>query len=205
MARRAASRRAEEAGQAQDVLRLGLQLRHARLVKNLRLRDVAERSGYSESLISKIENDKATPSLNTLHRIAQALDTSVAALLSAAPRPNDVVYRRGQRPLIPQVAVAGVETDGTEAELLIPPGASALMEAFVVRVMPGGGSDGERRHEGEEVGFVRSGEILLTVSGIRYHLREGDSFFYPSHLPHSFSNPGAVPCEIIWVNTPPTL
>src|SRR5882757_8997661 len=75
----AAKRRREEDDEpsAEQELRLGLQLRHARLVKGLRLRDVAEQSGYSESLISKIEHNKATLSLNTLHRIAQVLGKTI--------------------------------------------------------------------------------------------------------------------------------
>src|SRR3984893_14172128 len=84
-------------------LRLGLQLRHARLVKGLRLRDVAERSGYSESLISKIEHNKATPSLNTLHRIAQVLGKTIGTLIAdTAPAHRGVVTKSGERAIIPQ-------------------------------------------------------------------------------------------------------
>jgi transcriptional regulator with XRE-family HTH domain len=186
-------------------IRLGTQLRHARLVKNLRLKDVADRSGYSESMISKIENNKATPSLNTLHRIAQVLGTSLGALLNENPGKPNVVMTQQQRPVIPELAVGGMPSDGTEAEVMIPLGASALLQAFIIRVRPGGSSDGLRTHEGEEVGFIRQGELLLTVAGTSYHLKEGDSFFFPSTLPHGFSNPGAIPTEIVWVNTPASL
>ncbi len=187
-------------------LRLGLQLRHARLVKGLRLRDVAEQSGYSESLISKIENNKATPSLNTLHRIAKVLGKTIATLIGdAAPAHHGVVTKSGKRPIIPQISVAGHVSDGTEAELMVPLGNSALMGAFLVRVQPGGSSDGLRHHEGEEVGFVLTGELLLTVDGETYHLGKGDSFHFTSNLQHGFSNPGSAPAEIIWVNTPASL
>jgi transcriptional regulator with XRE-family HTH domain len=187
-------------------LRLGLQLRHARLVKGLRLRDVAERSGYSESLISKIENNKATPSLNTLHRIAKVLGKTIATLIGeTTPRRRGVVTKPYERPIIPQFAVAGHASDGTEAEVMVPLGSSSLVGAFVVRVKPGGSSDGLRQHDGEEVGFIRTGELLLTVDGETYHLTEGDSFHFSSNLPHGFTNPGNVPTEIIWVNTPASL
>lgn len=187
-------------------LRLGLQLRHARLVKGLRLRDVAERSGYSESLISKIEHNKATPSLNTLHRIVQVLGKTIGTLIGdTAPAHRGVVTKAGERAIIPQVSGADRPSDGMEAEVIVPLGGSALMGAFLVRVKPGGSSDGLRHHEGEEVGFVRTGELLLTVDGETYHLSEGDSFHFSSNLPHGFSNPGRKPAEIIWVNTPASL
>jgi transcriptional regulator with XRE-family HTH domain len=187
-------------------LRLGLQLRHARLVKGLRLRDVAERSGYSESLISKIEHNKATPSLNTLHRIAQVLGKTIGSLIEdTAPAHRGVVSKSGERAVIPQRSASEHPSDGTEAEVMVPLGGSALMGAFLIRVKPGGSSDGLRHHEGEEVGFMHTGELLLTVDGKTYHLAEGDSFHFASNLPHGFSNPGRKPAEIIWVNTPASL
>src|SRR5712675_1701238 len=109
-------------------LRLGLQLRHARLVKGLRLRDVAERSGYSESLISKIEHNKATPSLNTLHRIAQVLGKTIGTLIGdTATAHRGVVTKSGERAIIPQISGADRPSDGTEAEVMVPLGGSALM------------------------------------------------------------------------------
>jgi transcriptional regulator with XRE-family HTH domain len=210
---RVVNKRAEQSGalpEAEDAadrpLRIGVQLRHARLVKGLRLKDVADRSGYSESLISKIENNKAMPSINTLHRIARVLDTSMAALLSEAGGAAGVVMTAEQRPLIVADAVPGTsDSDGTEAEVMIPFGASTMLEAFLVRVQPGGSSGGERHHDGEEVGFVRCGELVLTVNGVSHHLKAGDSFFFPSTQPHSFANPGTVQTEIVWINTPPSL
>jgi transcriptional regulator with XRE-family HTH domain len=188
------------------VLRVGLQLRHARLVKGLRLREVAERSGYSESLISKIENNKATPSLNTLHRIARVLGKTIATLIGdTQPTHHGVVSKAGQRAVIPQITVGDQPSDGTEAEVMVPLGESALMGAYLIRVKPGGSSDGLRQHEGEEVGFIHTGELVLTVDGETYRLSQGDSFHFKSNLPHGFSNPGRTPTEIIWVNTPASL
>src|ERR1700727_3601384 len=80
-----------------DNSKLGVQIRHARLVKGLRLKDVADLSNCSESMISKIENNKVAPSLNTLHRIAKALDTSVATLLQDRSANGKVVIRQNER------------------------------------------------------------------------------------------------------------
>jgi transcriptional regulator with XRE-family HTH domain len=181
---------------------LGVQLRHARLVKGLRLKDLADLANCSESMISKIENNKSSPSLNTLHRIAKALDTSVAELLQDRSTVGQVVQRKGERQIISE---AGGDGGSAETEVMIPFGLSSMLQAFVVRLEPGRGSGGNLQHEGEEVGYVKSGQLLLTVAGISYHLNEGDSFFFASSSPHSFVNPGASTTEIIWVNTPPSL
>jgi ribosome-binding protein aMBF1 (putative translation factor) len=45
---------------------IGTRLRHARLMQGARLKDVADQAGCSESLVSKIENNKLEPSLQVL-------------------------------------------------------------------------------------------------------------------------------------------
>ena len=61
---------------------LGRKIKVARMAKGMRLRELAERTDLSESLLSKLENDKAIPSLSSLHRIAAALDTNVSWFFS---------------------------------------------------------------------------------------------------------------------------
>jgi DNA-binding XRE family transcriptional regulator len=64
-------------GTPKDGFHLGARLKHARLLHQMRLRDIAERAGCSESMLSKIENELASPSLTTLHRLCKALTLSV--------------------------------------------------------------------------------------------------------------------------------
>lgn len=77
-------------GAAEPEVRIGTGIRHARITLGIRLQDVAARVGCSESLISKIENGRTLPSLTTLHRIADALQTTVGRLCATAD-PNDGV------------------------------------------------------------------------------------------------------------------
>jgi mannose-6-phosphate isomerase-like protein (cupin superfamily)/DNA-binding XRE family transcriptional regulator len=57
----------------QDTINIGQKLKVARLQQRLSLRELAERAEVSASLLSKIENGKATPSVRSLHSIAEAL------------------------------------------------------------------------------------------------------------------------------------
>ena len=81
-ARNARVEPAEDADRSPMELRVGARLRHARLLNRMRLKDVAERAKCSEGMLSKIENDRAVPSLTTLHRLCKALNLSVSALLN---------------------------------------------------------------------------------------------------------------------------
>lgn len=192
-------------GAVQDELGLGMRLKNARVARAMRLTDLAAASGCSESLISKIENRKTTPSLNTLHSLTKGLGITIAALLSDNIVSNGIVMREGQRPVLSRIGLGGYGVDGVETELLIPFGAESALQATLLRVQPGARSDGMRQHEGDEVGYIVSGEVTLTVDGDNYFLKSGDAFFFSSMRPHGVANPGKSDAMIVWVNTPPTL
>ena len=60
-------------------LQVGARIRHARILKGMRMRDLALAVGYDESMISKIEAGKVTPSLAMLNKIVVALDRDMAS------------------------------------------------------------------------------------------------------------------------------
>lgn len=185
-----------------DIDGIGSKLRHARLAKRLRLMDVAKEVGCSESMLSKIECGKAVPSLGMLHRVAVALETSIAELFNAAEVQDFVLYRAGERS---SVTIGPRSPDaGIRLERLIPFSPDRALEGNIHVVMPGALFGGAIKHVGEEVGYVVSGQLELSVGDRVSLLAEGDSFFFRSDLPHSYRNPGSVPAVVVWINTPPT-
>lgn len=189
-------------GAAEPNLLLGTSIRHARMTLGLRLQDVAARVGCSESLISKIENGRTLPSLTTLHRIADALQTTVGRLCATADPNNGVVARSGERTVITMDPLR--RGTGIRMERLIPYDDAHLLQGNIHIVEPGGGSEGTIAHEGEEVGFVIEGKLELTVGGQTFTLSAEDSFCFRSSVPHSYRNPGATRARVIFVNTPPS-
>ena len=180
---------------------LGAKLRHARRMKSLRLKDVAERVGCSESLLSKIELDRSSPTLQTLHKLAEALGTSVAALFAAEKSSAIVIYRAGERPSL--YLGSNDAESATRLERMTPYAEGRVLNANLHVVPPGGGSEGIIAHPGEEVGYVIAGYVEIEVDGEVFVLNEGTSFFFQSHLPHRYRNVGTEPARILWVNTPP--
>lgn len=177
---------------------LGGNVRSTRIIKGLKLRDLARRVGCSESLLSKIENGRASPSITMLHRIAASLDVTVPALFAARVAGEGIVGREGERPSM------RIDAKGSRLERLVPAGVGRSLEGNLHILAPGGGSAGTLAHEGEEVGFVLKGELDLTVDGETHRLRAGDSFVFRSELPHSYRNPGRTEARVVWVSTPPT-
>jgi transcriptional regulator with XRE-family HTH domain len=182
-------------------LKIGTKLRVARKARRLSMRELADRVGCSESLISKIEGDHVTPSLPMLHKIAKELDTSIGKMFEANPD-GDFVARKGKRPILSLEAIGREAGKGIQLEGIAING--EFLYGSIHIVDPGGSSGGFIQHVGEEVGYVLEGTIEITVGTKAHLLEEGDSIFFPSELPHGYRNPGSKVARILWINTPPT-
>ena len=182
--------------------RLSLRLRFARQSRGMTLKALADAAGCSESLLSKIENGKASPSLPMLHRLVQALDTNVGWMFEEVDGEEGIVFRSGTRPMLTLDPLRRGE--GIRLERIIPYSAGHLLQCNIHHIAVGGESAGPIQHIGEEVGYLLTGEIELLVDGQPYRLSAGDSFVFGSELPHHYRNIGDRPASIFWVNTPPT-
>ena len=67
-------------------LNLAASIRSLRLRNGLSQRQLAGRMAVPRTYVSKIENEKATPTLSSLERLARALEVSVPMLLSGGER-----------------------------------------------------------------------------------------------------------------------
>ena len=181
---------------------LGVKLRHTRMTKGLRLRDLAEKAECSESMLSKIENGKATPSLPMLHRLVQALETNIGWMFEESDGDEGIVFRRGARPLITLDPLR--QGEGISLERVIPYSNGHLLQCNIHHIEAGGESAGPIRHAGEEVGYLLEGAIELMVGEKTFRLSAGDSFVFNSELPHWYRNVGDERASIFWVNTPAT-
>ena len=179
-----------------------VRLRLARQMRGLTLKELALEAGCSESLLSKIENGKTSPSLPMLHRLVGALGTNIGWLFEENHGEDGVVFRQGDRPIITLDPLRRGE--GISLERVIPYAAGHLLQCNIHHIEAGGESAGPIQHAGEEVGYILRGRIDLILDGRTFHLEQGDSFVFGSNLPHAYRNAGNEPASIFWVNTPPT-
>lgn len=164
------------------------------------MKDLAELVGYDESMISKIEAGKVTPSLTMLSRIVSALDRDLASFFGLAVDSHRLVQSPGERVVVEGDALRGGE--GVSYERMVPLAAGNLLEANVHVVEPGGAKTDNITHQGETTGYLIEGELELTIDGETYNMTAGDSFFFKAYLPNSYRNTGTAQARIIWVNTP---
>ncbi|GAB4261833.1 MAG: cupin domain-containing protein [Deferrisomatales bacterium] len=177
---------------------LGEKLKAIRKERGYSLEELARRTGFSKSFLSQIENNKNSPSISSLKKITQALGASIGELFEEDR--NDQVYfvKRGERQSFEVVKDKIVFEFGSSK---VP---NRKMEVIFFHLFPGGESDGEYTHEGEEFGTVLEGRLLFELGGKEYLMEPGDSIYFSSTIPHRWRNPGEEPMRAIWVITPPT-
>ena len=73
-------------GNGRGHLNLAASIRSLRLRNGLSQRQLAARMSVPRTYVSKIENEKATPTLSSLERLARALEVTVPDLLSGGER-----------------------------------------------------------------------------------------------------------------------
>lgn len=182
--------------------KIGTRLRLARRLRGLKLKQLADMAGCSESLLSKYENGKATPSLPMLHRLARELGFNIGWMFDDEDGDPGVVFRLGERPIIALDPLR--QGEGISLERVVPYDPKHLLQCNIHHIDAGGQSDAPISHDGEEVGYVIDGTIELDIDGHTYKLSGGDAFVFRSSLPHAYRNPSDQPASIFWVNTPPT-
>jgi transcriptional regulator with XRE-family HTH domain len=163
---------------------LGEKIRKLRHDRKMTLRDIAEKTGYSKALISRIENDSVSPSINSLVKIAQALEIKLYRLFASVEgSPPVVVKKKGRSTRTPASESIRVESlSGDDGE--------NKMNAAIMTFDSGAGVS-ERKSKSptcEEWWTVLKGRLEVLVGDNRFELSEGDSIYLNSSAPHSLKN-----------------
>lgn len=168
--------------------RLGLRLRMTRRRLGLTQDAVSGRTGLSKSFLSQLESGLANPTLDSLHRLAEAVETPLSVLLGGpggggaggAARPPGVLgLRTTYRP-----ARDGREwADGEGRTYPLTAPGSRRFETVLAEGTPAHHGF-VTSHPGEELCHVLSGRLRAEVDGEHFPLGAGDSLHYDSALPH---------------------
>lgn len=102
----------EAASASRSEVQVAQAIRNLRLHHGLSQRQLALRMGVPRTYVSKIENEKATPTLSSLTRLAEALTVSVPELLRAcAPARQEEIRELLSDPFIAEMALFTKQLD----------------------------------------------------------------------------------------------
>jgi len=178
-------------------------IKKLRKKKKFTLAQLAQKVGCSKSYISQLENRKIVPSVSMLGRLAGALDTQVAELLSenSYVLQRDWHLRKNERRMIhyPDGKVIG--------QLLTRGVFQKKMQPVITIIKPGGKSDKTSKliHPpgSEEFVLVLEGEIDFWIGTDHLTLQEGDTLYFQGDLSHGWANSGEKTAMVLFTWTPP--
>lgn len=163
---------------------IGREVREFRRARAMTVADLAQATGLSVGMLSKIENGVTSPSLTTLQALSVALSVPVTAFFRRFEERREAVHVK---------AGEGVETEraGTRAghqyNLLGHLGANSsgvMVEPYLITLTEESDVFETFQHEGIELLYMLEGEVHYRHGDQSFHLRPGDSLFFDADAPH---------------------
>jgi transcriptional regulator with XRE-family HTH domain len=175
---------------------IGSAIRGARGRAGLSMTDLAKRCGLSQPYLSQLENGKASPSIHTLYRIANALDLTPQDLLPPSGGAPFVVSRAGSDGATP----IEHRDDAALARVLVG-SPDRLIQAQEVTATGDQSLGGWFEHDGEDLVYLVEGVVDVTLStGHSVRLHAGDSVWYSSQIPHQWSRVDGADARILVIS-----
>ncbi|WP_038364665.1 XRE family transcriptional regulator [Bosea sp. UNC402CLCol] len=169
--------------------RLGERLKAARQRHGLTLDELAQRTGVSRAMISRIERGESSPTATVLVRLGSGLGLSLSALLEEEAGTGPL-SRRASQPVWRDPA------SGYLRRNVSPRGTGSSFEIVEVE-LPGGAEVRLDSAAGaptlDQQIWVLRGRLDLTVEGTSHTLAEGDCLQMHLRGPITYRNPGADP------------
>ncbi len=178
---------------------MGKRIKRIRESLGFQMKELSVKIGVTSSLISQIEKGKAFPSIVTLKKIAEALQTTVGELIGE--NENQIKHpllRSSER------RFAKKNNNGTSSYLLSYHIPSKQIEPYLIQFNKNSDSQGimTSNFPGQEFCYVLKGKFEVTFEDNTYHINEEDGFYFNSNKSHLFKNISNTKAELLWIITP---
>ena len=179
---------------------IGKKINQLRLAKGYSQRKLAKLSGLTNTSISSIERNKVSPAVNTLKAILTVLGSDLTTFFSdewKEPKARVIVTPKDLLELSEpnsKVSLKQVYNCSRTRNL------GFLIETY----QPNSSTEEKIAHEGEEIGTVIEGKIIIRIEDSTYLLNQGDSYVIDTIQPHTFINPTESVTRIVSAHTPTT-
>ena len=176
-------------------LRIAARIRAERAGRAWSLEELAERSGVSRAMISKVERAESSPTAALLGRLSSAFGLTLSQLLARAEQEASRLLNREAE----QERWRDPET-GFERRALTPPGSASPLELVWGELPPKARVD----YPASAFSFIEDQQIVVTAGRFtftqgtdHYQMRTGDCLRLGPPADCRFENAGSVPCRYL--------
>lgn len=172
-------------------------VREFRLALGWTVGQLAERSGLSKGMLSKIENAQASPSLGTLARLSDALAVPVTAFFRGLNEEQDVLYVKAGRGL--DIHHKGSGPGHRYQSLGTMRAPHDTLEPLVVTLTERADVFPLYQHAGTELIYMLAGRMEYGYGNTRYLLEPGDALQFVGEVPHGPSTLIELPIQFLTI------
>jgi quercetin dioxygenase-like cupin family protein len=163
---------------------MGMRVKKARESRGLSIFDLYLRTDIDVETLSQIEEGKVVPPLGTVIKLAKALDLKMGYFISGEEAKAYTIVRRDDREKTFRYDPSKEKQYGYAYESLAPLKTDRTMEPFMVTLEPSEVEEERSTHDGQEFIFVFQGEMEVRLGEEIHILKQGDSIYYDSTVPH---------------------
>jgi transcriptional regulator with XRE-family HTH domain len=176
---------------------IALRVKQARQRRGLPIRTLSDRTGISKGMLSKIENAQVSPSLATLARLAEALDTPVTAFFRGFDEERDAVFVKAGHGA--EIRRDGVSAGYHSQQLGAMRGQHRRMTPQLVTLTEAAEKFPLYQHPGTEFLYMLSGAMAYGHGRAVYVLEPGDALQFDGEACHGLAELIKLPVEFLSV------
>lgn len=151
------------------------------------LEELARISGIPIAQLTKIEKKEVLPNLGTVIKLSRALKTAASGLIGEQQGYDYSLVRYENRQKIKRHISGPPDRAEYEYQSLASGVKNRSMESFIVTFGKNEPGNGFSSHEGEEFLLVLKGSVRVKLGKKEEVLKEGDTIYFPSSLPHAIT------------------
>lgn len=163
---------------------IGRELRAFRRQQGLTVADLAQATGLSIGMLSKIENGLTSPSLSTLQALSHALSAPITAFFRRYEERREVQHVQAGEHL--EIERRGTRS-GHQYHLLGHIGSNnsgVVVEPYIITLTAESDVFPTFQHDGIELLYMLEGEVTYRHGDQLFHLQPGDSLIFDADAPH---------------------
>jgi transcriptional regulator with XRE-family HTH domain len=182
---------------------LGDKIKTLRKKIGMTQKELAQQVGLTPSFISQLEKNLISPSIDSLLKLSERLNTQPIYFLTdgeSGPLQKTVIKPAERQ----DVQFPALKRSDVKLELLVSDVLNRRMEPYLITIKEGATLDRHfYRHKGDEFIYVVQGELEVEIQDEKHVVKEGYSLYIESTFPSRWANTGKGNAVIVWVLSPP--